>query len=373
MKKLHIAFIAFLFTSSSAYAAQYPNFSGEILSEIRTDVVSTDNNANNIEENSGYLNLEMKSSLNFNSEWSLKNSINLLPVSRRQYTYPERSRSILGNDQGINRGFNIDESALVVEEIKIAFENEDMRFTAGKFNPTFGTLYRRNKRIGFFVTDFTEDYELREKIGFSLSALLDDSEITVNSFFNDTTALSNSGINHKGKLRRNDGMAGNTGTLSSYSVTMEGKDFFGLRNVFYNIGYRSLGVNKFEDVSRETGYTINLEYLHKIGQNTYLIPLFEAVKIDNFTGRLNRNATYITTALIAKYSRWNASLSYVDRSIKNNYTDAAFDDNSDSILQASVGYKFENDIAIDLSRAEIKEDGVEAAGFGLIVSYLYNF
>ena len=373
MKKLHIVFIAFLFASSTSYAAQYPNFSGEILSELRTDVVSVDNSSSDVKRNSGYLNFEMKSSLNFNNQWSLKSSINLIPVSQRQYIYPERSRFILGSDTGINRGINIDDSALVVEEIKIAFENEDMRFTAGKFNPTFGTLYRRNKRIGFFVTDMTEDYELREKIGFSLSALLDDSEITVNSFFNDTSALSNSGINHRGKLKSDNGVAGNTGTLSSFSVTMEGKDFLGLRNVFYNIGYRSLGVNKFEDATRESGYTINLEYLHKIGQNAYLIPLFEAVKIDNFTGRLNRDATYITTALIAKYSRWNASLSYVDRSIKNNYPTAVVDKNSDKIIQANLGYKFENDIAIDLSRADITEDGVDATAFGLIVSYLYNF
>lgn len=378
LRKLFLSTIlAICALSSASNAKQYPRFNGEILTEMRVDSIFENDNNQDIEKVSGYFNFETKSSLNFNENWSLKNSFNLIPVYRRQYIYPERSRFILGVDRGNDRGINIDDSALIAEEIKIAFENEDLKFAAGKINPTFATLYRRNKRIGFFVTDVTEDYELRERIGLSISTLLEDSEITLNSFFNDASPLSNSGINYRKKARSDDGIAGNTNSLSSYSLTMEGRDFIGIRNLFYNIGYRSLGVKKSPSPSlktaREVGYTLNLEYLYQVTENTYLIPIIEAVKIDNFTGLDDRDAMYITTSIVAKYSGWNASASYIARNIKGNYPQAPVKESDDSILQLNIGYKFQNNIAIDVSRAKIKEDDKEATLFGVIVSYLYEF
>ena len=249
-----------------------------------------------------------------------------------------------------------------------------MKFSAGKINPTFATLYRRNKRIGYFITDFTEDYEITEQIGYSLSSILEDTEITLNNFFSDTTGLSDSGLNGRSKRNRNDNTAGNTGTLSSYSVTIEGRDFFEIDNLFYNVGYRSLGVNKdVRDLSREVGYTMNLEYLYKLGRSTFLIPLMEVVKIENFTGKLDRDAQYITTSLIFKYQGWNSSASYINRKIDNNYAAAPTNNSKDSILQFNIGYKFKNNMALDVSRAAIEEDKVKATAIGAILSYFYEF
>ncbi len=375
MKKLYIILAALTIFSSQAKGEQFPNISGEMLTEIRGDKIIEINGADpNINKTAGYLNVELKSAINFNKEWSLKNSINFLPASRRQYIYPERSRFILGSEKGINRGVNVDDSSLVVEEIKIAYENEDMKFSAGKINPTFATLYRRNKRIGYFITDFTEDYEITEQIGYSLSSILEDTEITLNNFFSDTTGLSDSGLNGRSKRNRNDNTAGNTGTLSSYSVTIEGRDFFEIDNLFYNVGYRSLGVNKdVRDLSREVGYTMNLEYLYKLGRSTFLIPLMEVVKIENFTGKLDRDAQYITTSLIFKYQGWNSSASYINRKIDNNYAAAPTNNSKDSILQFNIGYKFKNNMALDVSRAAIEEDKVKATAIGAILSYFYEF
>lgn len=377
MKKLFLKLllIAFLYPAMSSAEEKYPNFTGEILSELRTDnIFKTDNSTNTIKKNSGYFNFEFKSALQFNENWSIKQSINLFPAPKRQYAYPERSRFILGQDQSNQRGIHVGDSALIMEELKASYHNEDMEIAFGKFNPAFATLYRRNKRIGFFVTDFTEDYELREKIGLSISALLDDSKITLNSFFNDSTDLSDSALTKRDKLRDNDGTAANNNKLSSYSLTMEGRDFFGITNLFYNFGYRNLGIEKeFLNTAREEGYTVNLEYLYKLSETTFLIPIIEAVKIDNFTGRKDRNATYVTTSLIFKYSGWNSGITYVKRDIDNNYPIAPITENSDSLLQVNIGYKFANNLSIDLSRSDIEEDNKKASAFGLIVSYLYEF
>lgn len=351
---------------------QYPNVDGQILFEVRGDRI-LNSKQQGIETNAGYVNIEPDFTLNFNENWSVKTGVRILPMRQRQYQYPERSRSILGDNTGINRSINIDDSGAVVEELKAQFENEDMKFSAGKFNPTFATLYRRNKRIGLFTTDITEDYELREMLGFSGSALLEDSEITLSTFFQDTTSLSNSAVKRRKSRDRRDFAAANTGTLSSYSLTIEGRKFLGVENLFYNFGYRSLGTDESQDTKRETGISANLEYLHKIGRNTSIIPVFEYVKINNFTGRRNRNGEYLTTSLIAKYSSWNLSVTSVFRNLDNNYEASLRQKNRDRLLQLNVGYKFTNNIALDVSRAEIKEDSKKASALGFILSYLYEF
>ncbi len=363
----------FLMINSFANAKdQYPNVDGQILFEVRGDRILS-SKQQGIETNAGYVNIEPDFALNFNENWSVKTGVRILPMRQRQYQYPERSRFILGDNVGINRDINIDDSGAVVEELKAQFENEDMKFSAGKFNPTFATLYRRNKRIGLFTTDITEDYELREMLGFSGSALLEDSEITLSTFFQDTTSLSNSAIRRRKSRDRDDFTAANTGTLSSYSLTIEGRKFLGVENLFYNFGYRSLGVDESQDTKRETGISANLEYLHKIGRNTSIIPVIEYVQINNFTGRRNRDGEYLTTSIIAKYSGWNLSITSVFRNLDNNYEAAPKQKNRDRLLQLNVGYKFTNNIALDVSRAEIKEDGKEASALGFILSYLYEF
>ena len=210
-------------------------------------------------------------------------------------------------------------------------------------------------------------------MGASIAALLEDSEITFSTFFNDTSGLSSSAIQNRGRERTNDGTAGNTSTLSSYTMTIEGQKLFGKENLFYNFGYRSLGVNNNGLNKREIGYSGNLEYLYKVSNETSIIPLIEIVKINNFTGLNNREARYVTTSLIGKYSRWTASVASVLRDISHNYPTASTVNTHDKELQLSIGYKFTNDLAIDVSRAHIEENGHNASMVGVIFSYLYKF
>lgn len=373
MKKIFTIFLCVTGINFANAKEEYPNISGQVLFEARGDHILSSKKTG-VKSNAGYINIEPDFALNINQNWAVKTGWRILPIRQRRYDYPERSRTILGDSEGVSRGFNQDDTGIVVEELKIAFENEDMKFAAGKFNPTFATLYRRNKRIGLFVTDFTEDYELREKIGATASAILEDSEISISTFFADTTGLSDSAISHRKKESRNDGLASNNGTLSSYSITMEGKELLGVQNLFYNIGYRGLDVDKDTiNGGRETGFTANLEYLHKLGRNSSIIPVIEYVRLKNFTGRKGRDANYLTAALIGKYSSWTASFASVFRNNKNNYALAERSKNHDRLYQLSVGYKFRNNISLDISRADIKEDGYKASSIGFIASYLYEF
>jgi hypothetical protein len=373
MKKFFTIFLCVAGIDFANAKEEYPNISGQVLFEARADRILSSKKTG-VKSNAGYINIEPDFALNINENWAIKTGWRMLPIRQRRYDYPERSRTILGDEEGVSRGFNQDDTGVVVEEIKIAFENEDMKFAAGKFNPSFATLYRRNKRIGLFVTDFTEDYEIREKIGATASAILENSEISVSTFFADATGLSDSAITHRKKQNRNDDLASNNGTLSSYTITMEGEKLFGVKDLFYNFGYRSLDVdNSAQNAGAETGFTANLEYLYKMSRNTSIIPVIEYVRLKNFTGRKGRDANYLTAALIGKYSSWTASFASVFRNNKNNYPSAAVAKNNDKLYQLSVSYKFRNNISLDISRADIKEDGFKATSLGFIASYLYEF
>ncbi len=349
---------------------QYPNISGKALFEFRGDSI-TSSKKDNINANNGNINIDTDFGLNFNKNWSLITNWRFAPMNQQSANNPERYRQILAN----KRGNGLSEDGLAVDQLKGQFENEDLRFFFGKFNPAFGTAFRKEKRIGVFVIDFTKDYELRGKIGVGFSALLEKSEITVDTFFNDTTALSNSAIEKRGTENRSNGLAGNTSSPSSYTAAIEGQDFFGVKDLFYNFGYRNLAVDNLPGRDNETGMVGGLEYLFPVGIKTSLIPFIEIASINNLSGIKGRNSTYTTVALIGKYSSWTASIARVSRSIrqKNILTSEDLGRTNDKQMQYSVGYKFSNNIAVDISRANIKEDGRKAGLLGVLVSYVYNF
>jgi hypothetical protein len=362
--------LAFALFAPEVLAAteQYPNISGNVLFQVQADrVLST--NKSGVSPNSAFLYVEPNFALNVNNNWAVKTDWRLQPnnvLTTRNSTYPERYRTFLQSDRSV--GSN--NEGLLVEELKVEFHNEDLKVSAGKFDPTFGTAYNKAKRIGIFTSQFTEDYNLREKIGASLTAFLENSKITVNSFFNDTTGLSSSAFNNRGRAPRNDGVAGNTGTLSSYSISMDGSNLGGVEDWFYNVGYRSLGVDNIPNRAREQGYVFGSEYLYKMTEVTSVIPFLEVTKINNFTGLQGRDALYTTAAVIGKYSSWTASVSHLTRNTSRAFSTPKV---ADRQLQMSVGYKFTNNLTLDATRAQVKEGSSKGALLGFAMSYLYQF
>ncbi len=372
MKKFLLQFSAiFILFSSQVFAEdvqEFPNVSGNVLFQAAVDrVMSTQQSG--VSPNNAYVYVEPNISLNFNKNWSLKTDWRLQPnniLTTRDSTYPERYRTFFQAD----RGLKPQDEGLLVEELKLDFKNEDMNFFVGKFDPTFGTAYRKSKRIGVFTSQFAEDYNLREKIGGGISALLENSKVTFNTFFNDTTGMSRSALDSRSRASRSNGIAGNTGTLSSYSASMEGENLFAVENLFYNVGYRSLGVDRLDNRRREKGYVFGSEYVHEISLSTSIIPFIEIVKIDDFTGEKNRNATYTTIALMGKYSSWIGSVSHLSRNIRQSQRSSNM---SDRQLQLSVGYKFNDNLTLDFTRANVKENGNGGTVFGAVLSYIYKF
>jgi hypothetical protein len=366
-KTVLISALAILSTNNSfAKDQEYPNITGKALFEYRADRITSANNRQGVDTNSGKINVDTAFGLNFNKNWSIINDWKFRQVENFDQNNPERYRNILSS----KRGFGLDDEGLVVEQLKGQFENDDLRFFFGKFNAAFGSAFKKEKRLGVFVTDFTKDYELREKIGAGFTAILEHSEITVDAFYNDETSLSNSAINKRGRQNKHNGLAGSNSTPSSYSISMEGEDLFGVNDLFYNFGYRNLAVDNIPGRDNETGLVGGLEYLVRLSSKTSLIPFVEVASIKNLSGEDSRNATYTTVALVGKYSGWTASIANVIRDLRQKNI---IGNQKDHLMQYSIGYKFANNVAVDLSRADIKENRSEASLLGLIVSYVYNF
>jgi hypothetical protein len=358
------------FTFSKVLAKEkYPKLEGKILYQTQFDrVLST--RKKGVSPNNAFIYIEPNFTLNFNQNWAIKTQWRIQPndvLTTRDRNNPERYRTFLSP----NRGVNFNDMGFLVEEIKIQFQNDDIKIFAGKFDPTFGTAHRKSKRMGVFTSQFAEDYNLREKIGAGATALLENSQITFNTFFNDNTDLSRSAINDRGRASRSDTLSGNTSTISSYNVNMEGEDLFDIKNLFYNLGYRSLGVDKSANSSRETGFIFGGEYLYKLSKESSLIPFVEYTALKNLSGIRGRDAQYSTVALIGNYRNWISSLTSQSRNIDKNYLKDRH--TFDRQLQLSVGYKFTNNLTVDISRSEIREDAKRASLLGINMSYVQKF
>jgi hypothetical protein len=347
-----------------------PILSGSVLYELQADHLLSISNQKTKSTN-GFLYIEPNFGLHFDENWAVKTQWRIQDnstLTTRDKDNPERYRTFLSD----NRGFGLTQTGLLIEELKLNYENEDMKFSLGKFDPSFGTAHRKSKRIGVFASQLAEDYNLREKLGANVTALLEGSQISFSTFFSDSTDLSRSAINDRGRESRNNGLSSNTGSFSSYSILMEGEDFLTVDNWFYNFGFRSLGTDR-ETRKRENGFVVGSEYLYKIGRETSLIPFFELVKINNFSGENGRSANYITVAAIGKYSSWTTSASLMLRNIKRPSTSALPKTAYDRQLQFSIGYKFTDNLTLDVSRAVIRENAYDAGIFGANLNYLYKF
>jgi hypothetical protein len=343
--------------------SKYPNLSGVALFEVRADRINS-SNTKKLEPVSGFVNIDTNFSLNLQKNWSIITNWHVRQVnniSKNSAENPERYRSIL-----FNRGINLNDEGLVVEQLKAHFQNDDAKLFFGKFNPSFGSAFREEKRIGIFTTDFTKDYELREKLGAGFSALLENSEIEFSLFSNDRTALNEAMLN-KRDINNIDNIAGDK---SSYSISMKGKDLFGVRDLVYNIGYRNLAVKNIDGKNDEIGVVGGLEYKLPIDSKFLFIPFIEVASIDNLGGKKNRDALYTTIAFVTKYKNWTASISSIKRDIKHRNE---YDDTKDSQMQYSIGYEISNNIIVDITKAKVRESGYSADLIGINASYIHRF
>lgn len=375
MKLISIIITLLVFCKSAAFAQDYPTITGEIISQFQTDrIISSDKE--NIAKNNGFIFIEPKINFNFNDKLKLQTNWRLQQdstINTRNHNYPERYRSFFGGNYGkkeSDRGFNFDDSNLIIEEIKLNYKYDDLEIYAGKFDPKFGIAHNKSYKSGIYTWQVTEDYNLREKLGLGISAILENATISFNSFINDTSPLSNSALKDRGAADNSRNISGNKGAFSSYAFSFKGDNFFNVEGLGYNFGYRNLGVKKIHNFKRESGYTAAIYYKKYLNYKLKVTPFVEYVDINNFGGFKDYKAKYATLSLNAEYSNWNTGVSYIRRDL------SAFGHNKktiDKFLQIFVGYKINRNFQIDLTHGRIEESGINGVLFGASLNYLYEF
>ncbi|MBZ0215740.1 MAG: hypothetical protein K8F25_04235 [Fimbriimonadaceae bacterium] len=171
-------------SADSGEMTTYPRIEGALLIEIENDHVFRSDDPGT-EINDLFTTIELATGIYASQNFSLQTLIVLEPVLDPR---PFEDRTF--GDHGA-----------YFEELHAQYETDRIRIFAGKFDASFGTAW--DAAPGVFGTSFAEDYELVERIGGGVAATfetiyLGSHILTVNAFFTDTTALSESVFTNTG-------------------------------------------------------------------------------------------------------------------------------------------------------------------------------
>ena len=237
---------------------------------------------------------------------------------------------------------------------------------AGKVNPHFGIAW--DAAPGLYGVGFAEDYEITERIGaggfvrfgsdrFGMHRLAAD------LFFLDTSYLSKSTFDDRGRARRSDGGPSNTGRPESFAITLESEELPKFPGSGYHLGFSRQATER--GGRDEYGYVVGLTYAFTPHEDVDVEILSEYVYQWGAEGE-RQNRHYYTQSGAVYWKRWNLAISSTLRHLHDGGS-------RDYLLQASVGYEFEMGLAIDAGYRYVREDGIENDGLGALVSYTVEF
>jgi hypothetical protein len=267
-----------------------------------------------------------------------------------------------------------DDEGLFFEELKLNAEFGAWHVYAGKFNPAFGKAWDYGR--GIWGEDFAEDYEITEKMGVGGHYTVDTGNGTTHtlgasSFFADTTFLTRSTVTGRGHVEESDGGASNTQDFSSFALSVDGNNIFGVKDLSYHIAYRHLGEGDANPAEKdESGVAVNTNYVFDINPNLQMDALLEYANIDNFGGAWD-DYEYLTGSLITRfYQNWNVTIGYTARNIDLAGTGT---DINDHLMQISGGYDFLNGLTLEAGWRDSEESEVDNNIFGGLARYTVEF
>ncbi|MCI4661615.1 MAG: hypothetical protein MRY63_07330 [Neomegalonema sp.] len=230
----------------------------------------------------------------------------------------------------------------------------------GKFAPAFGIAW--DAAPGLYGSSFAEDYELSEQIGLGVELPLGEGEgaptLTLASFFADTTALSNSIFQDRGRLKKSDGGAGNTESLENVAATLSGE----IAQTGYALGVRRLAAGE-GDPEDEYGVSFALTRGITIGDGE-LTALGEIAWFKN-QGGADADALYGTAGLAYGFGDFTASAVYSLRDV-----DGA---DLDHLATASLEYDAGHGFGLGMGYFLTETGGDTTHGVGVLASYGYEF
>lgn len=343
---------------SPAQAQMLPSWlSGEVVVELQNQYNVDSDDADVDEVNNLFLRTEVAPTVQLTDNLYIDGVIVLEPL--------------LDFDAGDDTFF--EDEGIFVEELKLNFDYGNWGLFVGKFNPGFGIVWDFGR--GIFGEDFAEDYEITERLGGGVSYAFEGQNtgthvLTGNSFFADTTFLSESVIQSRGTVTESDGGISNTESFESFVISLDGYDVAGVDGLYYKLGYRDQQAGDADIGGEdEDGYVITLGHAFPVSERVGADVLFEYADIDNFDGGANDN-TYFTTSLITTIDDvWNVTVVYTERDIDvENGTDI-----DDHLLQVSGGYDFGQGTTAEIGWRNTEEDSVDTDIIGGLIRHTFEF
>jgi len=269
---------------------------------------------------------------------------------------------------------------LYLENLYAAYQTEETRLYAGKFNPAFGMGWDDARLPGFYANEFAKDYQMKEAIGASAGYSLDAARfgthrIDVAAFFFDNTALSRSAFNRPGygsgqgplsttqRLGRNSvnfGGPGNTRGPESVAVQYELSDPAGIAGLTLGAGYRFLHAGSRQPTDLQAGfgpvasrnshgYVAGARYEIGLPLDVAFTPFVEWARFTNLfnadpqigTNQF-KDRSYLTTAAIFTWRDFTFVASRMERTFArpdNEAAAGAFYNQQDRQLAANLLYR----------------------------------
>jgi len=335
-----------------------PQLYGLVLFEVENDW-AFDSEDTKSEVNTLFTTIEPYLILSLTDRLAIESSIVLEPLK-------------IAND-GNNRTFDFE--ALKIEELKLSYFGDNFTVFGGKFNPSFGIAWDLAK--GIVGKDLAKDYELKERLGFGGSYFYDSEvtglqTLTANTFFLDTSFLSNSIVTKREINDLDDGGVSNTEDLASFSVTLDGENTGGIKGLNTYISYYNQSEGDADSSSKdnEEGYAAAASYKFYPADKVSMTVFGEWANIQNYKGDTTTDHNYLTGSLVTKFNKnWNTTLAYTSRDI--NITKK--DNKDDYQLQASAGYFFKNGFSTDIGYRQQEKSGKLTKGIVGLLAYTYEF
>lgn len=358
---------ALLLAAGPAHAAGF-EFGGELLVELQSDnLYSTDDGAD-AEFTDTYTTTEGEFSLSRGAF-----SVNTLLLIEPMLDPGEPGDPAAGIDRssvvaGESRTFQ--DHGLVVEVLTLDYELGDLHLHAGKFGPHSSLAY--DAAPGVYGTDMSEDtLEIAEMVGagFAYGFGGADRRYTVSGsvFTADTSDLSDSIGNKRGRTREKDGGPGNTGSMESFALALdiEQEDLLvHLSAVQMTTDYLldDEGARDEAGADDETRAVAAAEFSPAEG----LTALVEYAHFSNFEGVKDIDAKVFTVGGMMEFDGgWYAAASYTARDPKEAPTDAQF--------QMSGGYVFDSGLELSAGWKWVEEEEVQSRILGLFAVHSWEF
>ena len=195
--------------------------------------------------------------------------------------------------------------------------------------------------------------------------------VAASTFFSDTTMLSESVFNNRGRFKKRRGGPSNTERLSSFAIAVDGPLTKRHGNLGYHDGlsYQRGGERNPED---EIGIAVAAYGGIPITDDTTLEACLEAVH-QSGAAAINQDRLFLTAGAALLRGPWTLAVAYSRRSTDPHTKSASGLARNDNLAQLSLAYGFANGVSAEIGYRYSEVGNANQHTVGLLLSFGLDF